>query len=207
MSPASTPWLVMGLYSAGQRVDSSTIHVRRGIQQGRRTVGLLGALVLDLLARKPPIVAEHTFRLLSHVFADDLSSGMRDTVCGLQLLLPALRSLDQAAGLRLNLRKTNVINYSRAPDGQSDTQGRIANGGRRRRAARCLLLEGRPWVCRFKVGRCARQEQGSHSAYSLPCTCEFGYGHTGGLHFPSYASRAVDIALDRVATDGGGCPQ
>lgn len=99
----------------GGKVHSGLIRIARGIKQGCPTSGILWALLLDPVVRRLCSVAERIPASLSF-FADDLSSGMRDAVRGLNLLLPELRALEGAAGLRLNIGKTRVVNFGTVDD-------------------------------------------------------------------------------------------
>lgn len=55
-------------------------------------------------------------------FSDDLSAAFRDLVIGLRSLLPVLLQLRRAAGLCLNLDKTNIVNFGTLPDRQLEEE-------------------------------------------------------------------------------------
>lgn len=77
--------------------------------------GPLWALVFDHIVRAA------WYDTLRHggslgAFADDMSAAFRDSLCGLAALLPVRLRMRRAAGLRLNLHQTCIINFGTITD-------------------------------------------------------------------------------------------
>lgn len=103
------------------------ISIALGVKQGCPTSGFLWALAFDHLVWAASYCALRSEGSLG-AFAGDLSAAFRDLVVGLQALVPTLLRMRRAAGLRLNLDKTNVVNFRRLSTSDLEIALRVALG-------------------------------------------------------------------------------